>query len=66
LGLPVLVFIYRFNEAESCGLGDGCFQVSTQMEVIKENLKMAQMRQKSYNDMGTAPRHFEVGDFVYL
>jgi hypothetical protein len=24
------------------------------------------MRQKSYHDKGTAPRHFEVGDFVYL
>jgi hypothetical protein len=27
---------------------------------------MAQMRQKSYHDKGTAPRHFEVGDYVYL
>jgi hypothetical protein len=27
---------------------------------------MAQMRQKSYHDKGTAPRHFEVGDHVYL
>jgi exosome complex RNA-binding protein Rrp4 len=34
--------------------------------VIRENLKMAQMRQKSYHDRGTAPRHFEVGDYVYL
>jgi hypothetical protein len=34
--------------------------------VIRENLKMAQMRQKSYHDKGTAPRHFEVGDYVYL
>jgi hypothetical protein len=24
------------------------------------------MRQKSYHDKGTAPRHFEVGDYVYL
>jgi exosome complex RNA-binding protein Rrp4 len=34
--------------------------------VIRENLKMAQMRQKSYHDKGTARRHFEVGDYVYL
>jgi hypothetical protein len=27
---------------------------------------MAQMRQKSYHDKGTASRHFEVGDYVYL
>jgi hypothetical protein len=27
---------------------------------------MAQMRQKSYHDNGTAPRQFEVGDYVYL
>jgi hypothetical protein len=36
------------------------------MQVIRENLKMAQMRQKSYHDKGTAPRYFEVGDYVYL
>jgi hypothetical protein len=35
-------------------------------QVIRENLKMAQMRQKSYHDKGTAPRHLEVGDCVYL
>jgi hypothetical protein len=29
-------------------------------------LKLAQMRQKSYHDKGTAPRHYEVGDYVYL
>jgi hypothetical protein len=36
------------------------------VHVIRENLKMPQMRQKSYHDKGTAPRHFEVGDYVYL
>jgi hypothetical protein len=36
------------------------------VQVIRENLKMAQMRQKSYHDKGTAPRRFEVGDYVYL
>jgi hypothetical protein len=35
------------------------------VQVIRENLKMAQMRQKSYHDKGTAPRHFDVGDYVY-
>jgi hypothetical protein len=36
------------------------------LQVIRENLKIAQMRQKSYHDKGTTPRHFEVGDYVYL
>jgi hypothetical protein len=36
------------------------------VQVIRENLKLAQMRQKSCHDKGTAPRHFEVGDYVYL
>jgi hypothetical protein len=36
------------------------------VQVIWEKLKMAQMRQKSYHDNGTTPRHFEVGDYVYL
>jgi hypothetical protein len=35
------------------------------VEVIRENLKLAQIRQKSYHDKGTAPRHYEVGDYVY-
>jgi hypothetical protein len=34
--------------------------------VIRENLKSAQMRKKSYHDGGTAPRQYEVGDYVYL
>jgi hypothetical protein len=36
------------------------------VEVIRENLKLAQMRQKGYHDKGTTPRHYEVGDYVYL
>jgi hypothetical protein len=32
----------------------------------KGDLKLAQMGQKSYHDKGTAPRHFEVEDYVYL
>jgi hypothetical protein len=36
------------------------------VQVIRENLKLARMRQKSYHDKGTTPRHFEVGDYVYL
>jgi hypothetical protein len=36
------------------------------VQVIRENLKLAQFRQKSYHDKGTTPRHFEVGDYVYL
>jgi hypothetical protein len=36
------------------------------VEVIRKNLKLAQMRQKSYHDKGTTPRYYEVGDYVYL
>jgi hypothetical protein len=36
------------------------------VEVIREKLKLAQMRQKSYHDKGTAPRRYAVGDYVYL
>jgi hypothetical protein len=41
-------------------------EAEEKVQVIRENLKLAQMRQKSYHDKGTAPRHFEVGDYVYL
>jgi hypothetical protein len=34
--------------------------------VIRENLRAAQTRQKSYHDKATAPREFEVGNYVYL
>jgi hypothetical protein len=32
------------------------------VQVIRENLKMAQMRQKSYHDKGTAARYIEMGE----
>jgi hypothetical protein len=34
--------------------------------VMRENLRAAQMRQKSYHDKSRAPREFEVGNYVYL
>jgi hypothetical protein len=40
--------------------------VEEKVQVIRENLKMAQMRQKSYQYKGIEPRYFEVGDYVYL
>jgi hypothetical protein len=40
--------------------------VEEKVEVIRENLKLAQIRHKSYHDKGIAPRHYEVGDYVYL
>jgi hypothetical protein len=36
------------------------------VQVRRDNLKLAWMRQKSYHDEGTTPQHFEVGDYVYL
>jgi hypothetical protein len=34
--------------------------------MTRENLKVAQSRQKSYVDKGRRDLSFEVGDFVYL
>jgi hypothetical protein len=36
------------------------------VQLIRENLKLAQVRQKNYHDKGTTPRHSVVGDYVYL
>jgi hypothetical protein len=36
------------------------------VQVIGKNLKLAQMRQKSYHDRGTTPCQYEVGDYVNL
>ena len=41
-------------------------EAEEKVEVIRENLKAAQMRQKSYYDKGKAPQQYEVGDYVYL
>jgi hypothetical protein len=35
------------------------------VSVIRENLRAAQMRRKSYHDKAKAPREFEVGNYVY-
>jgi hypothetical protein len=40
--------------------------VEAKVQVIRENLKLSQMRQKSYHDRGTTPRQYEVSDYVYL
>jgi hypothetical protein len=36
------------------------------VQLIRENLKIAQSRQKSYTDKRRRDLSFEVGDFVYL
>jgi transposase InsO family protein len=41
-------------------------EAEERVEVIKENLKGAQMRQKSYYDKGKAVREYHVGEKVYL
>jgi ribosomal protein L21E len=41
-------------------------EAEDRVEVIKENLKAAQMRQKSYHDMGKTVREYQVGEKVYL
>jgi hypothetical protein len=41
-------------------------EAEERVEVIKENLKAAQMRQKSYHDKGKTIREYQVGERVYL
>jgi hypothetical protein len=41
-------------------------EAEERVEVIKENLKATQMRQKSYHDKGKAVREYQVGEKVYL
>jgi hypothetical protein len=41
-------------------------EAEEKVSVIRENLRAAQTRQKSYHDKAEAPREFEVGNYVYL
>jgi hypothetical protein len=41
-------------------------EAEEKVSVIRENLRAAQMRQKSYHDKARAPREFEVGNYLYL
>jgi hypothetical protein len=41
-------------------------EAEEKVSVIRENLRAAQMRQKSYHDKAKAPREFEVGNYIYL
>jgi hypothetical protein len=41
-------------------------EVEKQVRMVRENLRVAQLRQKSYADHRRRKLSFEVGDFVYL
>jgi hypothetical protein len=41
-------------------------EVEEKVKVIRENLRAAQMRQKSYHDEGKVQREYQVGERVYL
>jgi hypothetical protein len=41
-------------------------EAEEKVSVIREHLREARMRQKSYHDKAKAPREFEVGNYVYL
>jgi hypothetical protein len=41
-------------------------EMEEQVIMIRQNLKIAQDRQKSYADMKRTPREFKAGDHVYL
>jgi hypothetical protein len=40
--------------------------VKKQVQTIRENLKVAQSRQKNYTDKRRRELSFEIGDFIYL
>jgi hypothetical protein len=41
-------------------------EAEKQVHMVRENLRVAQSRQKSYTDHRSRELSFEVGDFVYL
>jgi hypothetical protein len=41
-------------------------EIEKQVRMVRENLRVAQSRQKSYADHRRRELSFEVGDFVYL
>jgi hypothetical protein len=41
-------------------------EAEKQVHMVRENLRVAQLRQKSYTDHRRRELSFEVGDFVYL
>jgi hypothetical protein len=41
-------------------------EAEKQVRMVRENLRVAQLRQKSYTDHRRRELSFEVGDFVYL
>jgi hypothetical protein len=41
-------------------------EVERQVRMVRENLRAAQSRQKSYTDYRRRELNFEVGDFVYI
>jgi hypothetical protein len=45
------------------GFSEGC---QNQVKIIRENLRIAQSRQKMYIDRRCRELHFKVGDHVYL
>jgi hypothetical protein len=45
---------------------DILYEAEKQVRMVRENLRVAQSRQKSYTDHRRRELSFEVGDFVYL
>jgi hypothetical protein len=45
---------------------DILLEVKENIKMVRENLKIAQSRQRSYADTRKGELSFEVGDFVYL
>jgi hypothetical protein len=62
----LLYFWTRLEEDNSLGLNLFKRQKKNQVRIIRENLRVAQTRQKSYADNRRRPLEFEEEDYVYL
>jgi hypothetical protein len=66
-GSAVLLYIgIRLEEDNSLDLNLFKRHKKEQVRIIRENLRVAQTRQKSYADNRRRPLEFEEGDYVYL
>jgi hypothetical protein len=65
LGVPLIMVPDKTGESKVFG-PEILQEAEKQVQIIRENLKIAQSRQKSYADNRRRELMFEVGDFVYL
>lgn len=66
-GRACRTLVYWNEKGEQCLTGSELVKITTNtVKVIRNRLKTAQSRQKSYADKHRRPLEFEVGDQVFL